>query len=132
MVRRTEFDSVEGLLELAVDAEQTVENSKTFRPPPPPTAVLLPEMVYNALPKTDTQRKSKDARNGKVSAAAGEKGAKSENFEEMLQRLLKESLSELVSPGGESSGKKTPSGLRRGRSYQPSGRTGGTKPTVTS
>ena len=53
MVRRMEFDSVEGLLELAVDAEQTVENSKTFRPPPPPTAALLPEMAYNPLPKTD-------------------------------------------------------------------------------
>ena len=28
MVRRTEFDSVEGLLELVVDAEQTLENAR--------------------------------------------------------------------------------------------------------
>ena len=36
MVRRTEFHTVEGLLELAVDAEQTLENSRTYRPPPQP------------------------------------------------------------------------------------------------
>ena len=45
------------MLELAVNVEQMVENSKTFRPPPPPTAVLLPEMAYHPLPKTETQRK---------------------------------------------------------------------------
>ena len=132
MVRRVEFDSVEGLLELAVDAEQTVENSKTFMPPPPPTAAILPEMAYNPIPKPDPQRKSRDTRDGKVAAAAGEKGTKSENLEEMIRRLLKESLSGLVSPGGESSGKKMPSGPRRGRGYQSSGRTGGTKPLETS
>ena len=121
MVRRTEFDSVEGLLELAVDAEQTVENSKTLRPPTPPTAALLSEMAYNPLPKTDTQRESRDSRDGKVTAAAGKKGTKSENVEDMIRRLLKEILSELVSPGEESSRKKTPSGPRRGRGYQSSG-----------
>ena len=84
VVRRTEFDSVEGLLELAVDAEQTVENSKTFRPPPPSTAALLPEMAYHPLPKTNTQRKSRDSRDGKMAAASGEKGTKSENLEDML------------------------------------------------
>ena len=101
MVRRTVFDSVEELLELAVDAEQAVENSKTIRPSPPPTAALLPGMAYHPLPKTDTHRKPRDSRDVKVAAAAGEKGTKSENLEEMIRRLLKESLSELVSPGGE-------------------------------
>ena len=88
-------------------------------------------MAYHPLPKTDTQRKPRDSRDGKVAAAAGEKGTKSENLEEMIRQLLKESLSELVSPGGESSGKKTPSGPRRGRGYQSSGRAGGTKPPET-
>ena len=109
------------MLELAVDAEQTLKNSKAFRPPPPPTAALLTEMAYNPIPKTDTQRKSRDSRDVKVAAVAGEKGTKSENLKEMIRRLLKESLSGLVSPGGESSGKKTLSGPRRGRGYQSSG-----------
>ena len=38
MVRRTDFNSVEGLLELVQEAEQTLENAKTFRHPPLPAA----------------------------------------------------------------------------------------------
>ena len=49
MVRRTEFSTVEGLLELAVDAEQTLKNAKTFRPPVLPGPALLPEMAYKPL-----------------------------------------------------------------------------------
>ena len=62
MVRRTEFHTVEGLLELAVDAEQTVENSRAYRPPPQPAATLLPEMAYKPLPYAEAQRKPKEGR----------------------------------------------------------------------
>ena len=122
MVRRTDFSTVEGLLELAVDAEQTLENAKTFRPPPLPTAALLPEMAYKPFPLTDSQKKPKsDAKDSKV-AAVGGKDTKYEDLEQMLRRVLKQSLSELGSPRAESSGKNTPAGPRRGRGYQPSGR----------
>ena len=129
MVRRTDFNTVEGLLELAVDAEQTLENAKTFRPPPLPGAALLPEMAYNPLQPTELPRRHKpDAKESKVSAV-GEKDTKYEDLEAMLRRVLKQSLSELGSPGADSSGKNTSAGPRRGRGYQPPGRSGTKKPT---
>ena len=57
MVRRTDFNSVEGLLELVQEAEQTLENAKTSRPPPLPAVTLLPEMTYKPLPLTDTKKR---------------------------------------------------------------------------
>ena len=117
MVRRTDFSTVEGLLELAVNAEQTLENAKTFRPPPLPGAALLPEMAYKPLPLTDSQKRHKpDAKDSKV-AAVGEKDSKYEDLEQMLRRVLKQSLSEIGGPGAERSGKNTSAGPRRGRDY---------------
>ena len=114
MVRRTDFSPVEDLLELAVDAEQTLENAKTFRPPPLPTAALLPEMAYKPLPLTDPHRRHKlDAKYSKL-AAVGEKDAKHEDLEQMFLRVLKKGLEEFAGPRAESSGKNTPPGPRRG------------------
>ena len=111
-------------MELAVDAEQTVENAKTFRPPPLPGATLLPEMAYNPLQSTELPRRHKpDAKESKMSAV-GEKDTKYEDLEAMLRRVLKQSLSEFASPRTESSGKSTPPGPRRGRGHQASGRHG--------
>ena len=62
MVRRTEYITVEGLLKLAVDAEQMLENAQTFRPPPLPGATLLPEMAYKPPPNAAAQRESPSAR----------------------------------------------------------------------
>ena len=108
MVRSTDFSTVEGLLELAVDAEQTLENAKTFRPPPLPTAALLPEMAYKPLPLTDPQRRHKpDAKDSKL-AAVGEKDAKHEDLEQMFLRVLKKGLEEFAGSRAESSGKNTP------------------------
>ena len=106
MVRRTDFNSVEGLLELALEPEQTLENAKTFRPPPLPAAASLPEMAYKS-PLTDTQkRQNVDAKEGKVSTV-GEKDPKYENLEDLLWHVLKQSLSKRGSPGVERSGKNT-------------------------
>ena len=86
MVRRTDLNSVEGLLELAQEAEQTLENAKTFRPPPLPAATLLPEMAYKPLQLTDTQKWHKlDAKESKVSAIEW-KDPKHENLEELIRR----------------------------------------------
>ena len=124
MVRRTDFDSVEGLLELAVDAEQTVENAKTFRPPPLPAAALLPEMAYKPSPNTETPRKPKvELKDSKVSAIE-EKHAKNEDLEQMLRRVLKQLLPDRGSSEADRSGKSTADGPRRGRGYQPTGRNG--------
>ena len=123
MVRRTDFKTVEDLLELAVDAEQTLENAKTFRPPPPPGAALLPEMAYKPPQSTELPKRHKEAKESQVSAV-GEKDTKYEDLEAMLRRVLKQSLSELGSPGGDRPGKKSSAGPRRGRGYQPSGRNG--------
>ena len=128
MVRRTDFNSVEQLLELAVEAEQTLENAKTFRPPPPPGAALLPEMAYKPSQPTELPKRHKEAKESQVSAV-GEKDTKYEDLEAMLRRVLKQSLSELGSPGAGSSGKNTPAGPRRGRGYQPPGRNGTRNPT---
>ena len=49
MVRRAEVLAVEYLLDLAVEAEQTMEYTKTYMPPPSPESTLLPEMVYKPL-----------------------------------------------------------------------------------
>ena len=121
MVRRTDFNSVEGLLELPQEAEQTLENAKTFQPPPLPAATLLPEKAYKLLPLTDTQKRHKlDAKESKVSAVEG-KDPKQENLEQLIRRVLKQNLSEVASPGAERSGKKTSAGPRRVRGNQSSG-----------
>ena len=124
MMQRTDFSRVEGLLELALDAKQTLENAKTFRPPPLLGASLLPEIAYKPLPLTDSQKRHKlDAKDRKV-ATVGKKDFKYENLEQMLRRVLKQSLSQMGGPGEERSGKITPAGPRRGRGYQPSGWSG--------
>ena len=41
MVRRAEVFAVEDLLYLTVEVEQTVEYTKTYRPPPSPESTLL-------------------------------------------------------------------------------------------
>ena len=98
MVRRTEFDSEERLLELAVDAEQMLENSKTFRPLPQPSATLLPEMAHKPPSHADPHRKPKeDAKEGKVAAAVGMEDPKSEDLEELLRRVLRQSFAEMAS-----------------------------------
>ena len=128
MVRRTDFNSVEGLLELAVEAEQTLENAKTFRPPPLPSSTLLPEMAYKPSPLADTPKRPKpEAKENKVSAVT-EKDPKYENLEEMIRRVLKQSLAQMSPPGTERTGKTTSAGPRGGRSYQPTGRNGTKKP----
>ena len=72
MIRRKDFRTVEGLLELAVDAEQTLENSRTYRLPPPPAETLLLEMAYKPSSHTNPQRKPKeDAKEGKGATAVG-------------------------------------------------------------
>ena len=98
MVRRTEFNTVEGLLELAVDTEQMLENSRTYRPPPQPAATLLPEMAYKPPPYAEPQRKPKeDAKEGKVAAAVSMKDPESEDLEELLHRVIKQSFAEMAS-----------------------------------
>ena len=98
MVRRTDFNSVEGgRLELAQEVEQTLENAKTFRPPPLPAAELLPEMAYKPLPLTDSQKRHKlDAKEDKVPADV-EKDSKYAKLEELIRRVLKQNLSEMAS-----------------------------------
>ena len=84
-------------------------------------------MAYKPLPLTDPQKWHKlNAKESKVSAVEG-KDPKHENMEELIRRVLKQSLSEMASPGAECSGKKTLAGPRRGRSNQPSGRNGAKK-----
>ena len=98
MVRRTDFNSVEGLLELAQETEKRLENAKTFRPPPLPAAELLPEMAYKPLQLTDSQKRHKfDAKEDNV-PADGEKDSKYAKLEELIRRVLKQSLSEMASP----------------------------------
>ena len=80
-----------------MDAKQTIENAKTFQPPPLPGAALLPEMAYKSLPLTAPPRRSKPSKDSKV-AAVGEKDTKLENLEQMLRRVLKQSLFELGGP----------------------------------
>ena len=60
-------------------------------------------MAYKPPPKADPQRKPKpDAKEGKVAAAVGVTEPKSEDLEDMLRRVLKQSLAELASPREES------------------------------
>ena len=129
MVRRTDFQTVEGLLELSVEAEQTLENSRTYRPPPQLTTTLLPEMAYKPPSKANPQRKPKaDAREGKVAVTVGVTEPKSEDLEDMLRRVLKQSLAELASPRGKHPSRHAPGDPRRGRGHQPPGRTGAQSP----
>ena len=46
MIRGAEVYFVEDLLDLSVEAEQTVECTKKYRTSPTPESTLLPEMVY--------------------------------------------------------------------------------------
>ena len=124
MIRRVDFNSVEGLLELALEAEQTLENAKTFRPPPLPAAALLPEMAYKSSPLTDTQKRQKVVAKESKMSAVGEKDHKYENLEELLRCVLKQSFSETGSPGVERPGNNTSAGPRRGHGYQAAGRNG--------
>ena len=89
---------VEGLLELAVDAEQTLENFRTYRPPLQPAATLLPEMANKPPPYAEPQRKPKeDAKEGKVDAAVDMEDPESEDLEELLRRVIKQSFAEMAS-----------------------------------
>ena len=81
-------------------------------------------MAYKPLPLADSQKRQKtDAKDSKV-AAVGEKDSKYEDLEQMLRRVLKQSLFEMGRPGAERHGEKTCAGPRRGRGYQASGRSG--------
>ena len=51
MVRRAEVFAIEDLLDLAVEAEQTVEYAKTYGLPPLPESTLLPETAYKPSPE---------------------------------------------------------------------------------
>lgn len=128
MVRRADFRSVEELLELAVDAEQTIECSRTFQPPPPPTAALLPEMAYKPSARTLDSRKSREHKEEKVAAAATENSSKQESLEELFRRVLKQSLAEVGSAKGNTSGRTSPSNSLKGRGYRPPNRFGPKKP----
>ena len=46
MVRRVDFDDIDTLLELSVEAELTIEAEKSYREPPPPEHCLVPEAAY--------------------------------------------------------------------------------------
>ena len=128
-MRRTEFHTVEGLLELAVDAEQTLENFRTYRPPPQLAATLLPEMAYKPPPYAEPQKKPKeDAKEGKVAAAIGMEDSESDDLEELLRRVIKQSFAEMAGSSVEYPGKHAPAGPRRGRGYQPAGRFGVQRP----
>ena len=86
-------------------------------------------MAYKPPPKADPQRKPKaDAKEGKVAAAVVVTEPKSEDLEDILRRVLKQSLAELASPRGEHLSRHTPGGPRRGRGHQPPGRTGAQRP----
>ena len=112
-------------LELAADAEQTLENSRTYRPPSQSAATLLPEMAYKPSPYVEPQKKPKeDAKECKVAAAVGMKDPESENLEELLRRVIKQSFAEIASSSVEYPGKHASAGPRRGRGYQPPGRFG--------
>ena len=129
MVRRRDFRTVEELLELAVDAEQILENSRAYRPPPPPAATLLPEMAYRPPSHADPQRQPKeDAKEGIVAAAVGDEDPKPEDWEELLRRVLRQSLAEMASSSVEHPKKHASAGPCRGRGYQPSGRSEAQRP----
>ena len=112
-----------------METEQTLENSRTYRPPPQPATTLQPEMAYKPSPKANPQRKPKaGAKEGKVAAAIAVSEPKSEYLEDMLRRVLKQSLVELASPRGEHPSRHTPGGPRRGCDHQPPARTGAQRP----
>ena len=46
MVRRVDFDDIDSLLELSVEAELTIGAEKSYREPPPPEQNLVPEATY--------------------------------------------------------------------------------------
>ena len=46
MVRRVDFDDIDSLLELSIDAEFTIEVEKSYRESPPPEQSPVPEAVY--------------------------------------------------------------------------------------
>ena len=46
MGRRVDFDDIDSLLELSVEAELTIEAEKSYREPPPPEQSLVPEAAY--------------------------------------------------------------------------------------
>lgn len=114
MIRRAEFKTVEGLLDLALESEQTLENSRLFRPPPLPASALLPEMAYN--PEESSSRKSRVPKDGKVSGAVVETSKTlPETQEEALQRLIKNALVELGLDRSSNSSRSPTSGPRSSR-----------------
>ena len=46
MVRRGDFDDIDALFELSVEAELTLEAEKSYREPPPPEQSLVHEAAY--------------------------------------------------------------------------------------
>lgn len=78
-IRRTAFSSIEQLLELAREVEDSEEAARTYRPPPEPTASLLPEVAY--IPKNTPKPKPTQI------AAAGYNPPEKKESTEMLKQI---------------------------------------------
>ena len=114
MIRRAEFRTVEELLDLALESEQTLENSRLFRPPPLPASALLPEMAYN--PDDSQSRKPRLPKDSKVSGAVVETTkTPPETLEETLQRLVKKAVAESNRDQGSNNSRSPTGGPRRSR-----------------
>ena len=46
LIRRSDFEDVESLLDLAMQAELAVDAEKSFKPPPPPESCVYAQWVY--------------------------------------------------------------------------------------
>ena len=72
-------------------------------------------MAYKLPPYAEPQRKPKeDAKEGKVTAAVNMEEPESENLEELLRRVIKQSFTETASCSVEYPGKHASAGQRRG------------------
>ena len=79
-------------------------------------------MAYRPTPYAEPQRKPKeDGKEGKVAAAVGMEDPESEDLEELLRRVIKQSFAEMASSSVEYSRKHAPAGPRRGHGYQSPG-----------
>ena len=97
MVRRVDFDDIDSLMELSVEAELTLEAEKSYREPPSTDQALLPEAAYRSRGNKEKQTQLKVAAFPEPSVPPVQEG-NGQNWMTTLYKMLAEELRLALQP----------------------------------
>ena len=100
-IRRTEFNTVEELVDRAKAVEEMIEETKTYRPPPKPENSLLPELAYRPPAKKTEETSTTVAAAGFSNQPTSNRKQQQQQFQkkpsllEEISKMFKESIQEM-------------------------------------